>query len=294
MEYKVNYQNDADLRNSFHALTQKVFHFQLKDWYNNGYWSELYEPHSMIDGNTVVANISVNHMSMTIDGEKKSFLQIGTVMTDSAYRNQGLSRQLMESILKKYLGKVDGIYLFANDSVLEFYPKFGFTKSNQYVYRYHVKYSESEYELEGKVLKPQKVDMSDNKNRDDLLKAMKHSIPNEAFSMDNFSLMAFGLTGPYCDNIYYLPELDCYIVASIHSKTLFLYQIIASKIIEPKDIALFYSDTIETIELGFTPFHASKYEVSTYHEEGDTLFILGEELLSIERLKLHFPNLSHA
>jgi GNAT superfamily N-acetyltransferase len=294
MEYKVNYQNDADLRNSFHALTQKVFHFQLKDWYDNGYWSESYEPHSMIDGNTVVANISVNHMNMTIDGVKKSFLQIGTVMTDPAFRNQGLSRQLMEPILEKYRGKVDGIYLFANDGVLNFYPKFGFIKSNQYVYRYQVNFSESEHELEGKVLKPQKVDMTDDKNRNALLKAMKHSIPNETFSMDNFGLMAFGLTGPYCNNIYYLAELDCYIVASIQGKTLFLHQIIASKIIEPKDIALFYSDTIETIELGFTPFHTSLYEVSTYHEEDSTLFILGEELLAIERLKLHLQDLSHA
>ncbi|ABX40546.1 GNAT family N-acetyltransferase [Lachnoclostridium phytofermentans] len=294
MEYKVNFQNDTTLRNSFHALTQKVFHFQLGDWYENGYWSESYEPHSMIDGNTVVANISVNHMTTTLDGVKKHFLQLGTVMTDPAYRNQGLSRQLMVSILEKYLGKVDGIYLFANDSVLEFYPKFGFTKSNEYVYRYHVNSSELKNNLDCKDFEPQKVDITDPNQREFLIEAAKQSVPNEAFSMDNFGLMAFCLTGPYSNNIYYLPKLDAYIVATIHEKILFLQQIIASKIIEPKDIALFYSDKIETIELGFTPFHTSLYEVSTYHEEDSTLFILGEELLAIERLKLHFQDLSHA
>lgn len=294
MEYIVNYQNNAVLRNSFHALTQKVFHFQLKEWYDNGYWSESYEPHSILDGSTVVANISVNHMSMSIDGLKKNFLQIGTVMTDPAYRNQGLSRQLMDSILEKYQGKVDGIYLFGNDSVLEFYPKFGFTKSNEYVYRYYVNSLDMKNTIVNESLKPQKVDMTDENQRNALLKAVKQSVPNEAFSMDNFGLMAFGLTGPYSDNIYYLPELDGYIVASIHDKTLFLHHIIASKIIEPNDISLFYRDTIETIELGFTPLPASSYEVSVYNEENSTLFILGDDLLVIERLKLRFPELSHA
>lgn len=293
MEYKVNYQDDAVLRNSFHALTQKVFHFQLKDWYDNGYWSELYEPHSIIEGDSVIANISANHMAMTIHGTKKNFLQIGTVMTDPSYRNQGLSRKLMESILEKYLSKVDGIYLFANDSVLDFYPKFGFTKSKESVYRYLINSSKSEQKL-NKDLKPQKVNMSEDKSRNALLNVMKHSIPNEAFSMDNFGLMAFGLTGPYCDNIYYLSELDCYIVATIHDETLFLHQIIASKIIEPKDIALYYRDTIKVIELGFTPFHTSFYEVSAYKEEDSTLFILGEDLLEVERFNVRFPELSHA
>ncbi|WP_051926221.1 hypothetical protein [Lachnoclostridium phytofermentans] len=82
MEYKVNYQDDAVLRSSFHALTQKVFHFQLKDWYDNGYWSELYEPHSIIEGDSVIANISANHMAMTIPWDEKEF-------SSNRYRNDG-------------------------------------------------------------------------------------------------------------------------------------------------------------------------------------------------------------
>lgn len=55
-------------------------------------------------------------------------------MTDNEFQNKGLSRVLMEKILDEWNGKCDLIYLFANDSVLDFYPKFGFKKCNEYVY----------------------------------------------------------------------------------------------------------------------------------------------------------------
>ena len=53
-------------------------------------------------------------------------------MTDEKYRNRGLIRQIMEEIDKDYSEIVDGIFLFANDEVLDFYPKFGFQKSGEY------------------------------------------------------------------------------------------------------------------------------------------------------------------
>ena len=49
-------------------------------------------------------------------------------MTKETYRDQGLSRRLIEEILKDYQGKVDMIFLFTNETVLEFYPKFGFSR----------------------------------------------------------------------------------------------------------------------------------------------------------------------
>lgn len=294
MEYKVNCLNDTTLRNSFHALTQKVFHFQLKDWYNNGYWSESYEPHSLVDGNTVISNISVNHMHMMISGVEKYYLQIGTVMTDPAYRNLGLSRRLMESILHKYTGKVDGIYLFANDSVLDFYPKFGFKERKEFVYRLRIESNDWIDNSHESVSSLQKIDGKDIVQREALLSAAKQSIPNESFSMDNFGLLAFYLIGPLSDDIYYLPSLDTYVIASIENDVLFLHHIIASKQINPKDIVPYFGNRIKTLELGFTPFYTSDYEISTYHEDDCTLFTLGEDLESVETLKLRFPILSHS
>ncbi|MGS5020453.1 GNAT family N-acetyltransferase [Paenibacillus sp. JJ1683] len=48
------------------------------------------------------------------------------------YRNQGLSRFLVEQALKDWHGNCDGIYLFGNDSVKDFYPRLGFASAPEY------------------------------------------------------------------------------------------------------------------------------------------------------------------
>lgn len=53
-------------------------------------------------------------MHFVQNGEKRNYIQIGTVMTDADHRKQGLARKLMEHVIETYEGKCDGIYLFAN------------------------------------------------------------------------------------------------------------------------------------------------------------------------------------
>lgn len=71
--------------------------------------------------------MSANKFNIIHNGELKKAIQLGTVMTDEHYRKKGLIRKLMDTILKEY-ENYDLIYLFANHSVLDFYPKFGFKK----------------------------------------------------------------------------------------------------------------------------------------------------------------------
>ena len=135
---KYNYitvvKNDDRLRESFNELTRKTFCFDFVSWYETGHWGEMYLPHVLVDGDKVISNVSVNLMQFDLNGEKKNYIQLGTVMTDPEYRDQGLNRFIMEQILREYEGKVDGIYLFGNDSVLDYYPKFGFRPSKEYEY----------------------------------------------------------------------------------------------------------------------------------------------------------------
>ena len=133
-EIMKGYQKDDKLRNSFNALALETFHLNFEDWYQNGFWRENYIPYSIVIDGKVVANVSVNLTDMMYDGEIKKFIQLGTVMTAKEFRNQGLIRQIMREIEADYKDKVDGMYLFANDSVLDFYPKFGFKESREYQY----------------------------------------------------------------------------------------------------------------------------------------------------------------
>jgi GNAT superfamily N-acetyltransferase len=65
-------------------------------------------------------------MNLNVFGEKKRYIQLGTVMTHPDYQGQGLSRVLLKKAIADYRDKCDLIFSFANNSVLNFYPKFGF------------------------------------------------------------------------------------------------------------------------------------------------------------------------
>ncbi|MGV8984219.1 GNAT family N-acetyltransferase, partial [Clostridium sp.] len=186
--YVTNYRNNDVLRNSFNELTKKTFSFNFIDWFKNGFWGEKYIPYSFVHSGKVIANVSFNLMDCSMDGVEKHFIQIGTVMTDVEYRGQGLSRYIMEKIIEEYKEKVDGIYLFGNDSVANFYPKFGFTKSTEYQYSKIINISNNEKQLKH-------VNLVDKSNRQNFFNAVKNNASNERFSMDNFGLTAFWAIG---------------------------------------------------------------------------------------------------
>jgi predicted GNAT family N-acyltransferase len=282
-----NYRDNNTLRSSFNNLTEKTYNFNFIEWYNNGFWTEKYIPYSLADGEKIIANVSVNLMSFKMDGVEKNYIQIGTVMTDEEYRGQGLSRYLMENIIEEYKDKVDGIYLFANDSVLNFYPRFGFVEGREYQYSKYINAADSKIQIE-------KVDISDKLNREKFLAAAKNSVSNERFSLNNFGLIAFWATGPMSNLIYYIPNEDAYVIGEIKNENLYIHQVIASRKVNLGNvISSFGSDIIKVI-LGFTPYNAEGYDVEEFHEEDCTLFYLGKDLENIKKKQLIFPTLSHA
>ncbi|HBG11095.1 MAG TPA: GNAT family N-acetyltransferase, partial [Clostridium sp.] len=112
-------KEDNALRRSYNRLAEKTFGLSFEEFYQNGYWTDKYIPYSLIDDGKVIANASVNILKASYNGQEKRCIQIGTVMTDSDYRNQGLSRYLIERILSEWKETCDTMYLFANDSVLD-------------------------------------------------------------------------------------------------------------------------------------------------------------------------------
>ncbi|MBQ0001487.1 MAG: GNAT family N-acetyltransferase, partial [Clostridiales bacterium] len=134
MEIVNNYRDDQALRDSFNALAEKVFCLNFENWYQNGFWKDNYNPFSVVIDGKVAANVSVNQCNVNYNGSVLKLIQLGTVMTDPDHRGKGYAGMLMEKVLKEYEGKADGIYLYANDSVLDFYPKYGFSRREEYRY----------------------------------------------------------------------------------------------------------------------------------------------------------------
>lgn len=296
-DYCTNVKNNDTLRASFNELTRQTFCFDFVGWYEAGQWGDFYIPHVLLDGEKVVSNVSVNIMQFDLQGVKKNYIQLGTVMTDNAYRGQGLNREIMERIMAEYKGKVDGIYLFGNDDVVNYYPKFGFKPAKEY--EYYLSCGNAG-EVEPYAL--EKVDMQDTAQAEkfyDFMHAYKVEAgqPNQNDAMymsENVNLFQFWLGTGYGDNVYYLPEMNTYAILEVDGDRVVICQIFGKDEVDVLRLAKTVNESVSEVVLGYTPVHKEKYLVREHKEEDCTMFIIGEDLERIEQEKMMFPLLSHA
>ncbi len=129
-------RDNAVLKSSFFGLGHATFGLDYSQWDNFGYWDDTYVPYGIEIAGEIVANVSISKSTLVVDGVTYKAAQIGGVMTAPYYRGQGLSRRLMNDVLRD-TSDMDVIYLFANHTVLDYYPKFGFEKRAQNTYTLH-------------------------------------------------------------------------------------------------------------------------------------------------------------
>jgi predicted acetyltransferase len=164
-----DFKHDQNLRRSFNQLTEVTFGFGLEDWYQNGLWGDYYIPYSLLHSDQVISNVSINRIEFDIENERKIGIQIGTVMTYEKYRDRGLNRFIMQQVMKEWKDRADFIYLFANDTVLDFYPKFNFEKREEFLHSKTIdKHSSSSCK---------KLNMEDRKDVALLMETVKESVP---------------------------------------------------------------------------------------------------------------------
>ena len=115
------------------ALTQAAFGFDFEAWAARGFCAHgAYVPYSFEEDGRILSNVSVNRMEFCLNGEKRRWLQLGTVATREDMRGRGLARRLVEIALADSMDGYDGVYLFANPEVSGFYEKCGFTRGTEY------------------------------------------------------------------------------------------------------------------------------------------------------------------
>lgn len=307
-QYCTKVRENDKLRDSFNALTRKVFCFDFEEWYQKGFWTDNYTPHVLLDGDKVISNISVNKMPFIVDGKQKLFLQLGTVMTDPDYRGQGLNRIIMEHIKEEFRGKVDGIFLFGNDSVLEYYPRFGFQAANEYEYSvedfesYNMDKAQMNSSKNCEVEKYDivKYSLREQTAEDKLYQKIKETWenginPNQNLDMvNNLGLYQFWLMDEYREDVYYLPGEDTYVLMRQEEDTLFIYQIIGNKEINLSRLAAAFGEECKRIKLGFMPAKPQNMSKKIHKEEDCTLFVMGEDILDLTSKEIIFPVICHA
>lgn len=278
-------QKDGRLRASFDRLAQQTFGLSFEAWYQNGFWGDAYLPYSAVSGGEVLANVSVNRMDCLLNGEKRRYIQLGTVMTKPEARNQGLIRALMEQIQMDY-GACDGMFLWANDSVFQFYPKFGFEAHREY--RYHKPFSCTA----DVSAVPVRMETPEDWRR---FLAEKNRRTGSAIpAIDNDGLLLFYVTQSMRENVFELKELDALAVAAVDGDTLTLYEVYAAQPPELDAVCRSFGKQIRRVELAFTPKNTAGFARCEYREADSTFFILGERLRRDMETIQCFPALAHA
>lgn len=285
MQLVKDYRDHKELRDSFNELAEKVFGLNFENWYQNGFWKDNYNPYSIVVDGKVVANVSVNKCNMEYNGSVLQLIQLGTVMTDPAYRGKGYARFLMEEIMNEYEDKVDGIYLYANDSVLDFYPKFGFARRKEFQYRKSVtNHTNDVTEL---------IPMHTPKDWDKLVAIMKKKPQQGNMIMTgNEGLFMFYLSQFMTENVYYIEDGDTYVVAEVDEDSLMIHAVFGEMSLE-KVIASF-GEKIKKVVLFFTPVDATGYEEETVNVDDTTFFVKGKVFENLGDYKFMLQAISHA
>jgi len=284
-EFYKNFQKDEKLRHSLDLLSQKTFGgLSFEKWYKQGCWNKKCIPYTLFEGDKAVANILVNIFTIVIDDEQKRYIQLGTVMTDCEYKNNGLSRFLMTRILEDWQNQCDAIYLYANDSVVNFYPKFGFIKEAEYQYNMNV------LPKKGNI---RKLDISNDKDKEILIEKCKRSNPFYAIQMiDSYEFIMFHCITFMKDNIYFLEDFDAVVIAKHNNRSLFCFDVFCDEDKSLNEILSVVADSNSSnVTLGFTPKDAHNCKVTLSEEEDTTLFVLKSKDNIFKKNKLMFPML---
>ena len=277
------FRNHPALRQRHSALSTAVFGLDFEPWYQNGFWGWAYDPHALLLDGEIVSNVSVNWIDGQLDGQSRRYIQLGTVMTREDCRGRGYNRRLMEAVLGSEYG-CGGVFLYANDSVLDYYPKFGFRAVREYRYR---------LELDGGENAAQAVPMRTPEDWARFLKEKNARKSVGRLRLETDGLLMFYLTLFMRDTVFYLPDLDAYAVAKPDGETLTLYDVYARGAVGLPDVCRCFGPEVRHAEFAFTPQDTAGLEEYEYREEDTTLFIRGGSLAEDLRILRGFPELAH-
>ncbi len=280
------FQDNESIRKSFNSLAQTIFGLDFEDWYQNGYWKNKYIPYSFLDGDRVIANVSVSPMKFIHNGTAHNYIQLGTVMTNESYRNQGLIRKLIREIESDFMDKVDGYFLFANDQVLNFYTKFGYHREKEYSWS-----KEMNIQTEMTAKKVPMRGMEDWKHFEKFIESS--NVQSSLWLEENKELIMFYTTGFLNESVYVVENQNAYVIAEFQNGVLLLHQIFSPQKININEIASAFGKDVKKVLLGFSPLETDGFIVEEITEQDTTLFVKGSLTGTIEKFHQRIPTLSH-
>lgn len=240
-------ERDTHLHPAYCDYVSRVFaSADFRRWCDWGQWGEGYLAFCVIQDGRVVANASAMRMRLVVEGAEVEGWQLGAVGCVPELRGRGLADAAMRAALAHCADAP--VLLFANDSVLDFYPRYGFTPAPQSVFG--VDWPAMPQGEPAPVL-----DLADPAVRHDFLRAAAVARPSSA----RFGARDYGRTATWYAANGYASALrklddDVWIFADIDQDVLTIEDVFASGPVDwPAAIARVIDRPIRRIRFGFTP-----------------------------------------
>lgn len=247
-------------RKSMSELSNENFGFDFELLYKTGNWPDHFGCYAYVVDEKVVSNVSYHLLNMTFNTKTYSVMQIGTVMTTLEYQGKGYSKALMDAVIKDHV--VDAVYLFANESVLDYYPKFGFIKVD------HVKYRDSKMACYKEGKKGRLLDIDNELHLlEHYINKRLNSSNNLHLSNDDYLKMFYSLY-VFRDNIYV--HDDAIIVCEKDDETLYVHDVYAVNSIDYYKLIGPYTQGVTSIEFGF---ELPLKSIESYIDEASHLYV---------------------
>lgn len=217
-------------------------------WRDCGSWLDPYEVLALVDGEKIVSTIGLTRMHLVADSVAQTGFQLGAVATLPSHRGQGLSRRLMNWVFEERASPDQPVFLFGNETVLDFYPRFGFRQVPQQRWILRAKIAPD-------TSRATRFDPDSAEDRQRLATLCQRAdpIPGPLSTSGYYPIALWHLT---CQPVsgFWLDGGDTFIAADTDGPRLLVHDIIA---LRPRDLrpalATLVGAPVDTVTFGFDP-----------------------------------------
>ncbi|MFZ1684170.1 MAG: GNAT family N-acetyltransferase [Candidatus Zixiibacteriota bacterium] len=287
LAFRENYWDAPELKSEYMRFLVQLFRVDLSIWDEAGFWDPHYRPFSYFSDNSLVANVSVYSMEITISGQRRSVAQISAVGTVPEYRRRGLALDLTRTAMEWARNRHDFFFLFADEDAFSFYKQCGFRPVQEHKAR---------ISLSGKVARPGAVrlDMRERDHIELVYRLASNRAPvSDVLGVFNSKLFMFWCLTYLNDCTYYIPELNLLVLLKREAGLLTIYDIVGTTVPtfaeiypyigQPSDRAVDFLFMVDKMNLEKCEFIAV---------EGNDTHVLGD--FPLEGSRFLFPYTAHA
>lgn len=253
----------------FNALMLDTFDISFEHWYRQGHWTQDYTCYSIIEDSCMISNVGVYRMEMLVSGKPQTCFQIGGVATRKERQGEGLNRKVLEHVLSLYPEAT--FFLCANQSVLNFYPRFGF---RTLVERQPWMAYSSKHHRPGMA----RLDITKDRQKIDAYLRRRGQFSKILDCTNAAPIHWFSLLLAFSNHLYEIPNLGLMLVAKQEGDILTLYDLCAPEPVCFTDLAPHLAfDGVREIHFGFNPdWLGIECPYQEYPELDSTLFVHGD------------------